>query len=116
MGKIAYNNCFGGFSLSLKAQKLYLEKKGYTPVFHDGKYSWEKRWEAPESPDFYDRDIARDDPALIEVIEELGDKASGDCAKLAIEDVPEGSLWRINEYDGNEAVMTQDAYDWKVTN
>lgn len=25
-----------------------------------------------------------------------------------------GTLYRIDEYDGYESVMTQDTYDWKV--
>ena len=57
----------------------------------------------------------RDDPVLIQVIEKLGKKANGRCAQIKIEDVPKGALWRIDEYDGNESVMTQDAYEWKVT-
>lgn len=60
-----------------------------------------------------DSDIPRDDPALVQVVEELGDKANGRHAKLTIEDVPAGALYRIDEYDGNESVMTQDAYEWK---
>lgn len=114
MAKIAFNNCYGGFGLSLEAQKLYLEKKGHKPVFHDGEHSWDKRWTCSEHPDFHDSDIARDDPALIEVIEELGERAAGDCAKLAIEEVETGTLWRIDEYDGNESIMTQDSYEWNI--
>ncbi len=36
------------------------------------------------------------------------------CADLKIEDVPSGSLWRIDEYDGRESVMTQGDYQWKL--
>jgi hypothetical protein len=62
----------------------------------------------------YDRDLDRADPVLVQVVEELGDTANGRCAKLRIEDVPAGTLYRIDEYDGNESVMTQDTYEWKL--
>jgi hypothetical protein len=58
--------------------------------------------------------IERNDPALAQVVEELGDKANGSCAKLRIQEVPAGTLYRIDEYDGSESVMTHDAYDWNV--
>lgn len=47
---------------------------------------------------------------LVQVVEELGDKANGEYAKLRIEEVY-GS-YRIDEYDGNESVMTSGDYDW----
>ena len=96
MTKIVYNNCFGGFSLSEKAIARYKEIKGSVP------------------DDFYDRDIDRADPALVQVVEELGSEADGGCASLAIEDVPAGTKYRIDEYDGNESVQTIDSYDWKT--
>jgi len=71
-------------------------------------YSDESYWSG------YDMRNNRSDPALIQVIEELGDKANGECAKLRIEDVPKGTLWRIDEYDGNETVATRDSYEWQI--
>jgi hypothetical protein len=104
---IVYNNCYGGFSLSLEAQKLYLEKKGYTPIYHSGPYSWDKRYSCAEIPDFYDREIPRHDQDLVAVVQELGKKSYGDCARLAIKWVEEGTLYKIDEYDGNESVETK---------
>jgi hypothetical protein len=63
---------------------------------------------------FSDRDIERNDPVLAQVVEELGDRANGSHAKLRIFEVSAGTLYRIDEYDGIESVMTQDTYDWKV--
>ncbi len=60
------------------------------------------------------RDISRDDPTLAQVVEELGDAASGKFAKLKIADVPSGAKYRIDEYNGFESVMTPDDYDWTV--
>ena len=55
-------------------------------------------------PSFYGND-SRCDKDLIEVIELLGDKASGECASLAIEEIPDGKEFEIDEYDGSESVV-----------
>jgi hypothetical protein len=46
----------------------------------------------------------RSDPLLIQVIEELADKASGPCSSLKIVEVPDDIKWEIQEYDGKEWV------------
>jgi hypothetical protein len=55
----------------------------------------------------------RHDPDLVRVVETLGDRASGDCAKLVVTDIGE-SKYHIDEYDGYESVITEleDDY-WK---
>jgi len=53
---------------------------------------------------FHDRDIARDDPYLVQVVEELGARASGRHAELKVVEIPADVDWEITEYDGNEAV------------
>jgi hypothetical protein len=137
MTKIVYNACFGGFSLSHEAIMRYAEIKGIT-LYTNEQYGFTKyylcpieEWEqinaeesaAPVSPDRYarsnamyfsNRDIERTDPVLVQVVEELGDAANGAFARLRIEELSPGTLYRIDEYDGNESVMTQDNYDWKV--
>lgn len=60
------------------------------------------------------RGFKRSDPILVRVVEELGDAASGDHAKLKIEEIPAGSQYRIDEYDGSERVMTRDSYEWET--
>jgi hypothetical protein len=49
-------------------------------------------------------DIERNDPFLIKVIEELGDKANGKHCKLKIVEIPDGVDWEIDEYDGLEKI------------
>lgn len=110
--KIAYNACFGGFGLSNEAIELYLKKKGYKYTKLKPKYSWGSCFDVTDPADFCDRDIERHDPILIDVIEELGELANGDCAKLAIEELDAGTQYRIDEYDGNESINTRDRYDW----
>jgi len=96
MKKIVINRCYGGFSLSEEANELY------------SKYSGKDR------KDFYDRYLERDDPILIRVVEELGEKANGGCAELYIEELEYGTFYRIDEYDGLESIQTKDEIEWKV--
>jgi hypothetical protein len=63
---------------------------------------------------FWDRDIDRTDPVLVEVVEELGEKANGFAANLEVIDIPKGTLYRIDEYDGLESIETADEINWKV--
>lgn len=92
MAKIVYNGCHGGFGLSDAAKARYAELTGC-------------------DPDFYARDLSRHDAALVQVVEELGDAASSFYGQLRIEEI-EGSLYRIDEYDGYETVETPDAIEW----
>lgn len=62
----------------------------------------------------YYRGIARDDPLLVQVVEELGEKANGCHANLKIREIPTGTKYRIDEYDGSESVMTIDDYEWET--
>jgi len=61
---------------------------------------------------WYHRYLDRHDPILVQVVEELGDKANSKYAKLRIEDV--SGPYRIGEYDGFESVKTPDGYDWII--
>lgn len=127
--KVVINKCFGGFSLSDKAIHRYAEIKGLTLYPKKGDFSFptyylvpkEKRgaeidWhastieerrahnEASSSETLYDRDIDRADPALAQVVEELGAEANGMCAELAVVEVPDGTSYEISEYDGREHI------------
>lgn len=113
MTKVVYNCCFGGFGLSDEAFSLYLTKKGISHELADGKYSTHFVDDFGKHLRYYD--ISRTDPFLVEVVEELGQYANGPCADLRIVDVPEGSEYRIDEYDGNERVMMKYDYIWSVS-
>jgi hypothetical protein len=53
---------------------------------------------------FSSRDIPRNDPDLVTVVEELGEKADGGCAELRIIEIPDDVNWQIEEYDGMEHI------------
>lgn len=53
---------------------------------------------------FETRSFDRHDPLLIRIVEELGEKASGGFAKLKIVEIPDGTNYEIDEYDGMESV------------
>jgi hypothetical protein len=97
MTKIVYNACYGGFGLSDEAEIRYRELTDNI-----------------NNEDFDVYDIERTDPALVQVVEELGKKANGLSANLFITQLPTGTKYHIDEYDGLESVMTIDSYDWKV--
>ncbi len=55
-----------------------------------------------------DSDIARDDPVLVQVVEELGTAANGKHAELKVVEIPDDVLWGIDGYDdGSETVREQ---------
>lgn len=60
--------------------------------------------ELPDDDDLWLDDCRsqRDDPKLIQVVEELGDEASGECSHLKIVEIPDDVEWEIKEYDGAE--------------
>ena len=113
MTKVVYNECYGGFSLSDEAIELYLNLKGLK--YKKIKHQFGPSYDVEGIKHFYERrDIARDDPILVQVVERLGIKANGPCAKLCIEDLPKGTLYRITEYDGYESIETKYDMDWNV--
>ena len=108
--KIVINKCYGGFGLSSKAMQAYAAKKGIT-LYPEEKGSYTIYWTVPKDEridnkhaeqTLYDRDIDRDDPILVEVVEELGKEASDHLADLECVEVPDGVSWQIEDYDGNE--------------
>tara|TARA_R110000868_G_scaffold162439_1_gene393706 strand:+ start:40480 stop:40761 length:282 start_codon:yes stop_codon:yes gene_type:complete len=86
--KVAYNACFGGFTLSNLACEKLTEIKGRVVGCYD-----------------FNDDKCRTDKDLINVIESLGDKASGSCANLQIKEIPCGAEFEIDEYGGSESVV-----------
>jgi len=111
MQKIVINKCFGGFGLSDSGFAHYLDIKGieYETTESDGLFGsrvdfWKKGRARDNKAYLHCSDIDRDDPALIQTLEELGEAASGRFADLGIVEIPDDVDWEIAEYDGNEHV------------
>jgi hypothetical protein len=112
MTKVVYNTCYGGFGLSDKAVQRYSDLTGLGLTFH--KIYVTGHWEFPNGDWWDEKDLSRSDPILIQVVEELGEEANGNYAKLAFREVEAGTKYRIDEYDGMESVMTIDDYEWSI--
>lgn len=90
--KIVKNVCFGGYSLSDLALNRLAEVTGKS--FN----------QCREDYDWSGDDDSRAAPELVQVVEELGDKANGSFAKLVVVEVPEDVNWYISDYDGMETI------------
>ena len=133
MQKIVTNRCHGGFGLSHAGVLAYAMQKGVKvyPEHDGGTYGFWTYWLVPEEerPEPQDanwhewtleqriasnaahdaaqltpREIARDDPALVAVVEAMGDAAGSDYSKLQVTEIPDDVEWVIEEYDGLEWV------------
>lgn len=118
MTKIVYNACFGGFGLSHEAIMRYGELANLNLLHVPGEHEWNNSYYKGGVRDddhyFSDNDISRTDPFLAQVVEELGEEANGSYSELVIRELEPGTKYRIDEYDGNESVVTVDEYHWSV--
>lgn len=125
MTKVVINTCHGGFRLSNEAAFRFAEKKNVRVVTDvDGDVRWFLRDQPFGEPveiseELYERgDLAsmhyvdRDDPVLVDVVEELGDAANNRYSELKIVEVPDDVQWHIAEYDGVEHVA-EDHRTWQ---
>lgn len=138
--KIVINSCYGGFSLSPKGERRYLELKGQKTYFYrQTKYNYRDNTmeftridHIDDVPDlffyctsydqgkvisdypkdiFHSRELKRSDPILVQVVEELGAESFGKCANLEVVDIEKGRWFKIDEYDGYETVQYRDIDD-----
>jgi len=91
--KVVINTCFGGFSISLKAMNR-MQELGYVglssdPIFGD--------W-------VYLGNIKRNDPILVQVVEELGKDSWSRTSELKVVEISDNINWHISEYDGMETI------------
>ena len=134
--KVVINNSYGGFSLSPKGLRRYLELKGEQAYFYhqisyafQGKIEFERIDNIEDVPSLffwcttrnhgkiiddepteclYSYSIERSDPILVQVVEELGEEASGQYARLTVVEIENGKWFKINEYDGLESIQYRD--------
>lgn len=124
--KIIINKCYGGFGFSPEVFKWLVKNKGWkaveindqTPSMHDEF----KQFLTDNNADCYyysrskyqmlngkyyeneDKHCKRTDPDLIEAVEKLGPRASGELSSLKIVQIPANIKWEIDDYDGIESV------------
>ena len=141
--KLVINQCYGGFGLSPKGIKRYLELKGkecYCYIRSKYKYSHGidefirvddlekidteffyfsscnqgyKLTDPPEN--IFSYDIKRNDPILVQLVEELGREAGKTFSNLVVVEIENGRWYKINEYDGYESIEYRDIDDeWEL--
>jgi hypothetical protein len=81
--KIVINKCYGGYGLSEEAYKAL----GIV---------WDNYG--------YDYEDDRTNPKLVEVVEKLGEAASGRFARLKVVEIPDDIDFELASYDGLETV------------
>ena len=106
--KIVINKKHGDFLPSKEAILLYGEKKDLKIIAkQDQVIKTITHYflnEVKNENLFAEWEIKRNDPVLVEVVEQLGDLANSCYSKLKIVEVPDDVKWYIHDYDGIESV------------
>ena len=87
--EVLINTCYGGWSISKKAKKIYESRKQTEIDF------------------WFEHSIKiRTDPLLIEIFKELGDEFNGKHSNIEIEKISKkyDGYFYIHEYDGTETI------------
>jgi len=82
--KVVINRKYGGFGLSQRALDRYNELTD-----RNVKYHW---------------DIPRNDPMLVQMVEELGEEANNRYSDLKVVNIDDDIAWYIHDYDGMEEI------------
>jgi len=105
---VVINNCHGGFGLSWDAQIAYLDRAGIDYILRDRDSRDDTNRLGQriftDDGEFHDREIPRDDPALVATVRAMGEQANGNFADLKVVKIPGDVQWQIDEYDGREWV------------
>lgn len=123
--KLVINKCYGGFGLSDAAYErlialgiptcpwdnndhgLAIADTQHPESIREGALN-ATRFSALIGGRYYARWVDnhehRSHPLVVQVVEELGDAASGRLAKLRVIEIPDDADWEIDEYDGLETV------------
>jgi hypothetical protein len=108
---IVINKQHGGFGLSHGAQLAWLERSQipYKLIDRDDRHSNQRYGPMiiVNGKHWYDKDIARDDPVLVNLVRELGPAANGEHARLKVVRIPADVDWQIEDYDGKEWISEQ---------
>jgi hypothetical protein len=89
--KIVLNKCYGGFALSREQALAYgIDESELYESMNGGEH-------------YYDYEMDRTDPKLVEVVE-MGLPDSW-ASRLVVVEIPDGAFYRIEEYDGSEYLV-----------
>ncbi|MFZ5500738.1 MAG: hypothetical protein ACOY58_02340 [Candidatus Micrarchaeota archaeon] len=126
--RVVINSEPGGFCLSAAAVRRWAELSG-VEVQEEGNRWGDMEFSASHTPRttpealtamnargrIFDpaRDIARDDPMLIRVIEELGEAANGQYATLKIVEIPADADWYVDERMGGVEAAREQHQTWE---
>ena len=106
--KVVINQCYGGFGLSDKAFERYLGIKRIAFESYVSRYNSRLYYQAGhlKDEDYYLSvyDIERNDPALVQAVEELGLEANSQHSSLKVVEIPDDVKWYVSEYDGWETI------------
>ena len=113
MTDVVINSDYGGFGLSHEAIVKLFELKNWKLVKRDmvSGVTFYYKDSIEDHNLFYEHDLCRDDPDLVQVVKKLGKRANGQYASLRIVTIPDEVKWHINEYDGREHVA-EDHRTW----
>lgn len=126
--KLVINKRYGGFGLSDAAYEKLIEwgvptrayiesERGEDGLCHeepanDGEVIFDNNLASPGGRVTSDRywecwtgaKENRSHPLVVRVVEELGEAANGSLARLRVVEIPDGTEWVLDEYDGIETV------------
>ena len=113
--KIVINRCYGGFGLSHEAIMKYAHLVKLNLFAKATKYSvipYEYYIGTEDEENYWSEySIKRDDPALVKVVEQMGESAGSVYAELKVVEIPDDVKWHICEYDGFEHIA-EDHRTW----
>lgn len=128
--KVILNKCYGGFGLSEEAHRMYAQRKGlelfkYKAEYNNKTFIYKYTNDESMFNHFFTKDFGdnveisnedfekyclylndkyREDNILIEIVEELKERAYGPCSELVIVEIPADLNYVIDDYDGVETL------------
>ena len=94
MAHVFYSNSYGGFDFPETVIEEY------------------RKTRQAQNASFYDTDQVRSDPLIVELMFKLGKENWPD--EISVREVPDGTRYYIDNYDGTESVVTYDEQEWSV--
>jgi hypothetical protein len=92
---------FSAFDIPNPNEALPASPENWTELTLEQRMAHNKLW---NDHVISQRPEARTCPKLVQVVEELGDAASGAFAELEVVEIPDDVNWQIDEYDGKETI------------